>query len=166
MESFHRIIQRFIRPSPSLINSTFGEMALHGGSWVSYKDFPQARELVEVSVWGTKGPSVYQQTVWQKLTQQFIELAPLIEKALYEELETVLNSDDNLDIDDLYLSDEYRPKGPTEIWKIACPISIDVYPEGYSSEYDCRIYYAFPVDREHNRSVFLKGSKLVLVMPE
>lgn len=133
---------------------------------MTYKDFPQARELVEVSVWGAEEPSIYQQTVWQKLIQQFTEIAPLIEKALYEEFETVLNSNEMLDIDDLYLTDEYRPKNPTEIWKIAHPISIDIYPEGYSSEYDCRIYYAFPFDREHNRSVFLLGSKFVFVMPE
>lgn len=166
MESFRRIIQSFIKSSPSLINSTFGEITLNRGSWVSYKDFPQARELVEVSVWGTKGPSIYQESVWRKLIQQFTEIAPLIEKALYKEFEAVLNLDDNLDIDDLYLTDEYRPNNPTEIWKIAHPVSVDIYPEGYSSEFDCRIYYAFPIDREHNRSVFLMGSKLVYVMPE
>lgn len=165
MVSFRRIIQRFIKPSPSLINPTFGEMTLNRGSWVCAKNFPQARELVEVSVWGTKGPSIYQEAVWQKLIQQFTEIAPCIEIALYEEFE-ILNSDENLDIDDLYLTDEYRPANPTEIWKIAHPVSIDIYPEGYSSEFDCRIYYAFPIDREHNRSVFLLGSKLVYVMPE
>jgi hypothetical protein len=166
MKFFRRNIQRSIKSSPGLINPTFGEMTLNRGSWVSYQDFPQARELVEVSVWGTEGPSIYQQAVWQKLIQQFTEIAPLIEEALFQEFVTVLNSADDLDVDDLYLTDEYRPMNPTEIWKIAHPVSIDIYPEGYSSEYDCRIYYAFPIDREHNRSVFLLGSKLVFVMPE
>jgi hypothetical protein len=140
-------------------------MSLNRGSWVCYKDFPQARDLVEVSAWGITGPSIYQEAVWRKLMQQFTNIAPLIEKALYDEFE-FFGTDDDLDIDDLYLTDKYRPKNPAEIWKIAHPVSIDIYPEGYSSEYDCRIYYAFPIDREHNRSVFLKESKLVFVLPE
>ena len=138
------------------------------GSWVTGMDFPHARSLVEVMVWGTEteGPSTDQQAVWRNLMQQYAEIDPFIEEALYDELEMVLNTGENLCIDDSYLSDEYRPNSPAEIWRIAHPVTIDIYRQGYSSEYDCRIYYAFPVDREHNRSAFLQESKLVLVMPE
>jgi hypothetical protein len=166
MRFVDRILQMITRPAPSILDPVFGEMTWHLGSWVAYVSFPHAREPVEVSVWGKEVPSAFQQAVFQKLLQRYAEIEPSIEQALFDEFELALGSDDSMDVDDRYFADEYRPQSTGEVWRIAHPVSIDVYPAGFSPEYDCRIYYAFPVDREHNRSLFLWDGKLVLVAPE
>jgi hypothetical protein len=163
---FKRISEWNKKPDQSISDPVFGKMSFHRGSWVAYVNFPHAREPVEVSVWGKDGPSEYQQAVWQKLTRDYDALEPHIENALFNEYETALKSDESMAINDHYLTGEYLLKKAGEIWKIAQPLSIDIYPARYSTDYDCRVYFAFPVDSEHNRSVFLWDGKLVLVMPE
>lgn len=164
---FLKQISEWVRkPDQSISDPVFGEMTFCQGSWVAYVDFPHAREPVEVSIWGKEGPSGFQQAVWQKLTQDYDALEPHIEKALFEAFETALKSDNSMAINDHYLTGEYLLQNAGEVWKIAHPLSIDIYPASYSADYDCRIYYAFPIDSEHNRSVFLRNGKLILVAPE
>jgi len=166
MKFFNRILEIIRKPAQSISDPVFGEMTFHQGSWVAYVNFPHAREPVEVSVWGQEGPSEFQQAVWQKLTRDYDAFEPHIEKALFDEFETALESDNSMAINDHYLTDEYLLKNAGEVWKIAHPLSIDIYPASYSSDYDCRIYYAFLVDSEHNRSVFLRDGELFLVATE
>ena len=166
MKFIKRISGWFRMPDPSISDPVFGEMTFYQGSWVAYVDFPHARAPVEVSVWGKEGPSEFQRVVWQKLTRDYDAFERHIEKALFDEFQTALKSGNSMAINDHYLTGEYLLKNAGEVWKIAHPLSIDIYPADYSSDYDCRIYYAFPVDSEHNRSVFLRHGELVLVAPE
>lgn len=165
MKFIERLLQVIKKPAAPWFDPVFGEMTFHMGSWVASTDFPHARGAVEVSVWGSDRPSTFQQNVFQKLLQGYVKLEPELEEALFNEFETTMNSEDTTATDDGFQAEEL-PENPGEVWKLFDPVSIDIYPEGYSPEYDCRIYYGFPLDIEHNRSVFLQNGKLVFVAPE
>ena len=143
------------RPKVRIDHPVFGEMLGHDGQWEATYNFSPTGEKFDVRIFDgdDDGPTQWQQDRFVEMIDKYPSIRRDMEQPLWKEYEKIRKS----------WKLESRPLDhPSEIWSVATLFAIEVYNEGFWTDYsfDHQIDWE---NEDHDLNVSVKDWKVVQV---